>query len=84
MWSDGYEEVAVLHTYLTQVADRGRVAHFGEHVVVGAEVSQALLALVQQTDFHVFAAQQLCQVRAYFTGTCNNDSHSPSLSSFNI
>ena len=77
------KQIASVHAHLTQIMNRRRITYLRQHIVVGTQIAQPVLILIQQADLHVFATQQFSQVRAYFTGTCNNDSHKPSLSNFN-
>ena len=77
---NSYKQVATVHAYILQVTDGCRTPHFRQQVIVRVQVTQTVLTLVHQTDFHVLAREKLRQMRAYFSGTCNNNSHIPSLS----
>ena len=77
---NGDEQVTIPDADVFEVMDRSRAADFGQHVVFGIEVAEFLDVLIHQTDFHVFAGQQLSQVPSYFSSSCNNNAHIPSLS----
>ena len=78
------KEVTVFDAYIPQVMDRGRITYLRQHIVVGTKIPQTILTFVQETDLHIFTTQQFRQVCTYFTCTCNNDSHIPSLSNLSI
>ena len=75
MRRDGNEQITIFHPYVPQVMDRSGITHFGQQVIVGAQVPQAVVALIEQTDFHILAAHHVARKGVVFVAVHALDGH---------